>query len=234
MGRLKSRRVFYTNFGLTLGLLCFGLAVYFLWNREAVTFAYLKTHLLEIQALADARPWASWLGFTLFYLLYVGFFLPGTAVLSLAGGAAFGFWSGLIAVSLARALGATMSFLLSRTLLRELVLRRYGEFAAKIDAAVERDGILYLFFLRLAPMAPYNLTNLAMGLTSMRLPAYFLVTLIGMLPRTILWVNAGRQLSTLESLRDASSPRVLASLLALGLFPLLAKLLVRRLRKEEK
>jgi uncharacterized membrane protein YdjX (TVP38/TMEM64 family) len=228
MGRLSDRRSFLYLFALGLGALCFGLAVYYSWTREAALFAYLKAHVREIQAFTSAYPWSSWLGFTFFYLVYVGLFLPVTAVLSLTGGAAFGFWSGLAAVSLARALGATMAFLLSRTLLRGWAQRRYGEFAAKIDAAVQRDGVYYLFFLRLAPLAPYNLTNLAMGLTGMPLPTYFLVTLIGMLPRTALWVNAGCQLSTLESLRDATSPRVLLSLLAIGIFPLLVKLLSRR------
>lgn len=123
-----------------------------------------------------------------------------------------------------------MAFLLSKAVLRDWALARHGSFIAKIDAAVARDGPYYLFFLRLAPVAPYNLTNMAMGLTDMPLLTYFAVTLVGMLPRALLWVNAGSQLATLNALSDAASPRVLLSLLALGLFPLLAKLLVRRLR----
>jgi len=230
MGRPHAPRSHLARLAVVIGLICVGLVFALLLAREDEAFVFLKNHVRDIRAVTEARPVLAWIGFTLFYLLYVGCFLPGTAALSLVGGAVFGFWSGLLATSIARSVGAVMAFLISRAALRGWATARHGAFIAKIDAAVARDGPFYLFLLRMAPVAPYNLTNLAMGLTGMRLPTYFGVTLVGMLPRAALWVNAGSQLATLESPRDVASPRVALSLLAAGLAPLLLRMLLRRLR----
>jgi len=228
--KTKARGPFGKTIALAAGVGALCVAFWFLHANQDVSFAYLKTHLQELQALAETNR-ALWLfGFSFTYLLYVGFFLPGTAVLSVAGGALFGFWLGLAAVCLARTLGAVVALLLAKSLLRNWVRRRYAPFAAKLDSAMQRDGAYYFFFLRLAPVAPYNMTNLAMGLTDMRLSTYFWVTFVGTLPRTALWVNAGGQLATIDTLGDVMSLRIALSLIALGAFPLLMKYLVAKLR----
>jgi pyruvate/2-oxoglutarate dehydrogenase complex dihydrolipoamide dehydrogenase (E3) component/uncharacterized membrane protein YdjX (TVP38/TMEM64 family) len=164
----------------------------------------------------------------LIYVLVTALSLPGAAVLTLAGGAIFGLGLGTLLVSFASSLGALLAFLVARTLLRDLVRRRFGRQLAPIEAGVARDGVFYLLSLRLAPVFPFFLVNLLMALTPMRAASYYLTSQIGMLPGTLVYVNAGTQLAQLRGLGGILSPPLLGSLLLLALFPWLAKAATRR------
>jgi uncharacterized membrane protein YdjX (TVP38/TMEM64 family) len=161
------------------------------------------------------------------YVAVTAFSLPVASVVSLVGGALFGRWLGTAVVSVASTLGAVLAFLGSRHVLRDWVERRFGERLMPLRRGIERDGAYYLFTLRLAPIFPFFLINLGMGLTRMSVWTYALVSMVGMLPGTFLYVYAGEALASLESLKDLVSPNVVAALALLGLAPLLIRIAVR-------
>jgi pyruvate/2-oxoglutarate dehydrogenase complex dihydrolipoamide dehydrogenase (E3) component/uncharacterized membrane protein YdjX (TVP38/TMEM64 family) len=164
--------------------------------------------------------------FFIAYVAVAALSLPGAAIMTLAAGTIFGLWIGTLIVSLASAIGATLAFLSSRYLLRDWVKRRFPKAVKAVDSGVEKDGNFYLLTLRLIPAFPFFLVNLAMGLTAMRIVPYFLVSQVGMLPGTVVYVNAGTQIAAIERTSDVLSPALIGSFVLLGLFPLLAKLAV--------
>ena len=201
-------------------------------------FALDLQRFLNLEALRSAQdslqtwragsPLLAALIYAAAYVLVTGLSLPGAAVMTLAGGAIFGLAQGTVLVSFASTAGALLSFLLARTLLRDLVQRNFSAQLAPIEAGVRRDGVLYLLSLRLVPVFPFFLINLVMGLTPMRALPYTLTSQIGMLPGTIVYVNAGTQLAALRSLDGILSPPLLGSLALLAAFPWIVKLLLGR------
>jgi uncharacterized membrane protein YdjX (TVP38/TMEM64 family) len=170
-------------------------------------------------------------GFFLLYVLITGLSIPGAAVMTLAAGAVFGLVTGTILVSFASSLGATLAFLLSRFLLRDYVERKFDRAAAKINRGVENEGAYYLFTLRLVPIFPFFVINLAMGLTRLKTVTFYWVSQLGMLAGTLVYVNAGTQLGQIETTADILSPTLIASFVLLGVFPLLAKKSVEFIRR---
>jgi len=152
--------------------------------------------------------------------------LPGATVMTLAGGALFGFWPALLVVSFASTIGATLAMLVARFLLRDWVQGKFGDKLRAINAGIEKEGAFYLFSLRLVPIFPFFLINLAMGLTPLRAVLFYAVSQIGMLPGTAVYINAGTQLGQLESAGGILSPALLLSFTLLGLFPLIARKLL--------
>jgi dihydrolipoamide dehydrogenase len=165
----------------------------------------------------------------LFFVLYVfatAVSVPGAGILTLAAGALFGFQVGLFLVSIASSLGATLAFLSARYLLRDVVEKRLIKYLEPINQGMKKDGAFYLLSLRLIPIFPFFIINLVMGLTQLRTSTYLVYSWLGMLPATAVFVNAGLQLSKLQSLQEILSIKILGSLGLLGLFPLVAKILV--------
>ena len=164
------------------------------------------------------------------YVAVTALSLPGAAVMTLAGGALFGLGWGLLIVSFASTIGATLAFLVSRHLLRDSVHARFGARLRAIDEGIARDGAFYLFSLRLVPAFPFFLINLLMGLTPIRTRTFYWVSQLGMLPGTLVYVNAGTELGAVDSLAGVLSPGLVASFVLLGLFPLLARWMVERVQ----
>ena len=156
--------------------------------------------------------------------------LPGAALMTLAAGAIFGLGWGLLIVSFASSVGATLAFLVSRHLLRDSIQNRYGKSLKSINQGVERDGAFYLFALRLVPAFPFFLINLVMGLTPLKTWTFYWVSQLGMLAGTAVYVNAGTQLAQIQSLGDVASPGLLGAFALLGIFPIIAKKLIDGLR----
>ena len=173
-------------------------------------------------------------GYFLCYVLMAALSLPGATVMGLAGGAVFGFWVGTAAVSFASTIGATLAFLMSRYLLRDAVQRRFGDRLAAVNEGVAREGAWYLFTLRLIPVFPFFVINLVMGLTPMPARTFYWVSQLGMLGGTMVYVNAGRELGRLDSLSGILSPSMLLAFALLGLFPLVVKKAVARVRAQKK
>jgi pyruvate/2-oxoglutarate dehydrogenase complex dihydrolipoamide dehydrogenase (E3) component/uncharacterized membrane protein YdjX (TVP38/TMEM64 family) len=184
---------------------------------------YLKSRQAAFQEAFATRPWTAGGLFFLFYVAVTALSLPGAAVMTLAAGALFGLLWGTLIVSFASTIGATLAFLVARFLLRDAVQRRFGDKIEAINEGVRREGGFYLFTLRLVPLFPFFLINLVMALTPMRAFTFFWVSQLGMLPGTLVYVNAGTQLGRIDSLSGLLSPALVASFVLLGLFPLLAK-----------
>jgi uncharacterized membrane protein YdjX (TVP38/TMEM64 family) len=158
--------------------------------------------------------------YMLLYITVTALSLPGATVMTLAGGALFGFFTGLVAVSFASTIGATLACFVSRYLLRNWVEKKFGDKLSAIHAGLEKEGAFYLFTLRLIPVFPFFVINLLMGLTRMKLWTFYWVSQIGMLAGTAVYVNAGKELGKLESLSGILSPTLIVSFAILGLFPL--------------
>ena len=186
------------------------------------------------QAFADQyalHPWEVRAAYFGLYLAVASLALPGAALLTLAGGAVLGFGWGLLLVSFASSLGATLSFWMARLLLRDWVQARFAAQLVEINAGVQRAGWLYLLSLRLIPVVPFFLINLTMGLTTLRSRTFYAVSQLGMLAGTAVYVNAGIQLGNLHSLADVASPALLGSFALLGVFPLVVRRAWRHLER---
>ena len=160
------------------------------------------------------------------YLTSVAFSIPSAAVLTLAGGALFGLAAGTLVVSFASTIGATMAMLISRLLLRDWVQNRFSEQMGTINSGILKEGVFYLFTLRLLPAVPFFVTNLVMGLTSIRTHTFFWVSQLGMLPATLVYVNAGSELGKVQTIDDIFSLSLIISFFLLGIFPLLVKKII--------
>jgi len=198
-----------------------------------LSFEQLKASQTSFAQLHAEQPLAVAVVYFLVYVLATALSFPGATIITLAGGAVFGLWQGLLIVSFASTVGATLAFLASRFLLRDWVEARFGQRLADINAGVNREGGFYLFTLRLIPVVPFFLINLLMGLTRMKIWTYYWVSQIGMLAGTAVYVNAGTQLAQLESAQGILSPSLLGSFVLLGIFPLLARRVVAAVQKRQ-
>lgn len=190
----------------------------------------LKAQQTAIEAFRAENPLRAVAFYFAAYIVVAALSLPGAALLTLAGGAIFGLGWGTVIVSFASTVGATSAFLISRFLLRDWVVQRFGQRLAAIDEGVRREGAFYLFTLRLVPVIPFFVINLLFGLTAMRARTFFWVSQVGMLAGTVVYVNAGTQLARLDSLAGILSPALLGSFALLGVFPLVARKLVEAVR----
>ena len=187
----------------------------------------VKSGLVQWQAWREAHPLAAPMAFFVVYVLVAALSLPGAAIMTLAAGALFGLWQGMLVVSFASSVGATLAFLAARYLLRDWVRDRFGSRLKAIDEGMMRDGAYYLFSLRLVPVFPFFLINPLLGLSGMHVWTFYWVSQVGMLAGTLVYVNAGTQLARLDSLSGIFSPPLLLSFIALGLFPWLARAVLR-------
>jgi uncharacterized membrane protein YdjX (TVP38/TMEM64 family) len=209
-------------------------AAYFLLGLDRyLSFSYLKSSRERFQDLYTAHPVLVLGGYFLGYVLVTALNLPGALVMTLAGGALFGFWTGTVTVSFASSLGALLACGLSRYLFRGWVSKRLGDRWRRINDGVEREGAFYLFTLRLIPLVPFFVINLGMGLTRMRLWTFYWVSQLGMLPGTVVYVNAGKELGRIDRPGEILSWQVIASFALIGVFPLAAKKVVAWYRRRK-
>ena len=190
----------------------------------------IKAQQAALNAQVSAEPLVAAGVFFAAYVAVTALSLPGAALMTLLGGALFGLLEGFVLVSFASVLGATLAMLSSRFLLRDWVQSRFGKRLASIDQGIEREGAFYLFALRLVPIFPFFLINLAMGLTRLPTRTFWWVSQLGMLPGTLVYVNAGRELGQLDSLSGILSPDVLGAFVLLGIFPLIARKLLSMIK----
>ncbi len=208
---------------LLLGLGAAVLAFFVLDLGRFFSLDYIKGAQADFAALYAARPLVVAGVFFLAYVAVTALSLPGAAILTLLAGAVFGLLVGMVIVSFASSLGATLAMLSARYVLRDSVKDRFGARLADIDKGIEREGAFYLFTLRLVPVVPFFVINLLMGLTKMKAATFYGVSQLGMLAGTLVYVYAGTQLAQIASLKDIVSPGLATALVLLGVFPLLAK-----------
>lgn len=193
---------------------------------QYLTLSYVKDSQVRFQELYQSNRLLVIGAYMGIYVLITSLSLPGAAIMTLAGGALFGLLAGTVIVSFASTIGATLAFFVARFILRDWVQGRFGEKLKTVDEGVEKEGSFYLFTLRLIPLFPFWLINLVMGLTRMRARTFYWVSQVGMLPGTIVYVNAGKELGQIESLKGILSPGLILSFVLLGVFPIIAKRLV--------
>ena len=190
---------------------------------QYLTLDALKARQADFADYYRQSPAVVIAAFFLIYVAVAGASLPGAAILTLAAGALFGLVVGTIIVSFASSIGATLAFFASRYLFRDAVRARFGDRLRAIDDGVARDGAFYLFTLRLVPAFPFFLVNLLMGLTAIRAATFYIVSQLGMFAGTVVFVNAGTQLAQIKTLSGIASPGLIASFVALGIFPWIAR-----------
>lgn len=197
-----------------------------------LTLDYLKSSQDKFSQLYGENRLAVITAYMAIYITVTALSLPGAAVMTLAGGAMFGFWIGFVVVSFASTIGATLACFVARFLLRDWVQNRFGDKLSTINNGIEKEGAFYLFSLRLVPIFPFFVINLAMGLTTMKLLTFYWVSQIGMLPGTMVYVNAGKELGQIESLSGILSPGLILSFVILGVFPITVKKLLTFYKKK--
>jgi len=217
---------------VALIIICVALFKY-LGLGQYLTLAYLQQSHARFAELYAARPLAVIATYMLIYILVTALSLPGAVIMTLAGGALFGLVVGTVVISFASTIGATLACVVSRFLLRDWVQKKFGERLGPINRGIEEEGGFYLFTMRLVPAFPFFLINLAMGITRISLFQYYWVSQIGMLPGTIVYVNAGKELAKIESVSGILSPSLLASFVLLGLFPLTVKKIMAVVRRRK-
>lgn len=214
-----------------LGAMVLLIAAFFYFDlQQQLSFDGVKQGLGQFTAWKDASPVLVSVLFFCLYVLVTGLSLPGAVVMTLAAGSLFGFLWAAVLVSFASAIGATLAFLVSRYLLRDWVQNKFARRLKAINEGVERDGSFYLFSLRLVPVFPFFLINLLMGLTPIPVRTFYWVSQVGMLAGTLVYINAGTQLAQLDSLGGIVSPSLLLSFCLLGVFPLVAKSILARIK----
>jgi uncharacterized membrane protein YdjX (TVP38/TMEM64 family) len=206
-------------------------AFFALDGQRYLTFDTLKAQVSMAQSLYQRYPVQTVGGFFLLYVAITGLSFPGAVPLTLVAGAVFGLLWGTVIVSFASTIGATLAFLVSRFLLRDLVQARFGEHLRTINDGVAREGGFYLFTLRLIPAVPFVAINVVMAMTPMRATTFYWVSQLGMLAGTLVYVNAGTQLAAIETPREILSLGVVGAFLLLGVFPLIAKRLIDLLKR---
>ena len=210
-----------------LGVIVAAIFSFFYFDLNSyLTLQGMKDSLDTFQSQIAQNPVLSIGVFFAIYVAVTALSLPGAAILTLAAGALFGLVQGLVIVSFASSVGATLAFLVSRFILRDTVRSKFKEKLKKIDEGVEKQGAFYLFTLRLVPVFPFFLINLLMGLTSLKTWTFYWVSQVGMLAGTAVYVNAGTQLAQIDSLSGIVSPGLIFSFVLLGIFPWIAKAIV--------
>ncbi|MBL1293223.1 MAG: dihydrolipoyl dehydrogenase [Thiotrichales bacterium] len=205
--------------GLIASFFVFDLGQYF-------TLEYVKSQREAIDVYYQENPFKVAGIFFSVYIAVAALSLPGAVILTLAGGAIFGLLTGLIIVSFASSIGATIAFLVSRFVLRDSVQKKFGNNLSSLNAGIEKEGGFYLFTIRLIPAFPFFIVNLLMGLTPIKTWTFYWVSQLGMIAGTAVFVNAGTQLAKIESIGDILSPKLLFSFVLLGVFPLIAKKII--------
>lgn len=210
---------------MSLVVICFALFFYFDLSQYT-TLEYVKANQELFQSYYLENQLQTIIIFFSIYILTTALSIPGATILTLLGGALFGLPLGLLIISFASTIGATLAFLLARTIFKDSLEKKYSQKLKTINKGVEKDGAFYLFTLRLVPVFPFFLINILMGLTNMKTFVFFIVSQVGMFAGTVVYVNAGVQLSQIDSLKGILSFDLLMAFAALGFLPIISKKII--------
>ena len=210
-----------------IGVVAAIIALFFYFDLgQYLTLEFVKAQQQQIDAFYAENSALAIAGFFIIYVVVTAASLPGAAILTLAAGAIFGLITGLIIVSFASSIGASLAFLVSRYLFQESIQKKFGNSLKSVNDGIAKDGAFYLFALRLVPAFPFFVINLVMGLTPIKLKTFYWVSQVGMLAGTIVYVNAGTQLAQIDSPAGILSPGLILSFVLLALLPFIGKKIV--------
>ncbi len=202
---------------------------YMLGINDLFTVETLKAIRSDVTSYKNNFPLFSGLVFILVYISGTSLSLPVAGILSISAGAIFGLFWGTILASIAGTTGAIIAFLLSRYLFRDYIQNRYGERLTVINEGVNQNGHVYLLTMRLVPVIPYFIINSVMGVTPISVYSFCLVSFFGMIPITIIMVNGGVQIASINTIQDIMSVRVIISFLLIGLIPIISNKISKHL-----
>ena len=210
------------------------IAAFFIFDLgKYFSLEYFKQQQGVIAAYYQANPVQTGLLFFAAYIAVTALSLPGATIMTLVAGAIFGLFWGVIIVSFASSIGATLAFLVARFLLRDSIQTKFGDKLKAFNAGVEKEGGFYLFTLRLVPAFPFFVINVVMGLTTMKTLTFFWVSQVGMLAGTIVFVYAGQQLAGITSLKGILSPGLIGAFVLIGILPIVAKKIIDGVRSRK-
>ena len=218
---------------IILGVIVALIAAFFAFDlHQILTLENFQRHRNTVVDFYQQNTLVTILLFAACYVAVTGLSLPGAGIMTIVAGAIFDLLVGVVIVSFASTIGASIAFLLARHLFRDIVQRKFTNALQPINQGIEREGAFYLFALRLVPAFPFFAINVAMALTPIRLWTFYWVSQIGMLAGTFVYVNAGQQVGQLDSLSGILSPMLIGSFVLLGIFPLVAKKTLELVKKK--
>ncbi len=219
---------------IVLGLLVAVIGVFLVFDLgQFLTLDYIKLQQSGLNDFYQQNTVLTITGFFLLYVVVTGASLPGAAIMTLVGGAIFGLLNGVIIISFASSIGATLAFLVSRFVLRDSVENKFGENLKAINEGIEKDGAFYLFALRLVPAFPFFIINLVMGLTHLKTWTFYWVSQLGMLAGTLVYVNAGTQLAQIESVSGILTFPLISSFVLLAMLPFIGRKIVNLIKRNQ-
>ena len=211
---------------LTMGLLLyFDVNQYFSLDRIKEELALIENYVAE-------HPFASGILYFGLYVFLTSLAFPGALVMTVLGGALFGFWVALVLVSFASTIGATLSMLVARFILQDAIQERYRDELKRLNQGIRKEGGMYLFALRLVPIIPFFIINVAMGMTKIKVSTFFIASQLGMLAGTAVYVNAGKQLGQINNLSDVLTLEIGLAFSLLGIMPILSKRVLELVREK--
>ncbi len=213
--------------GISIVLLL-AIASFFIFDvQQYLTLDYIKSQQSAFEAYYQIYPVLTIFIFMLIYIMVTALSLPGAAIMTLLAGALFGLVTGTILVSFASTIGATLAMIVARFLLKDWVQEKFSQKLALVNEGMRKDGLFYLFTLRLVPIIPFFVINIVMGLMPIKIFSFYWVSQLGMLAGTIVYVYAGVQLAQIENLKDILSPSLLIAFVLVGVFPILSRKLIQ-------
>jgi len=199
-------------------------ASFFIFDlQQYFSLEFLKSQKDALNALYAEKPILVAGAFFLTYVLFAALALPAATILTLAGGAIFGFWTGLLLVSFSSTIGATLAFIFTRFLFHDAIQAKFGDRLQAMNEGIEKEGAFYVFGMRLVPIFPFVMINSLLALTKLKTWTFYWASQIGMLAGTAVYVNAGTQIAQIDSLAGIANPKLIGSFVLLGVFPIIAK-----------
>jgi len=200
------------------------IAAFFIFDlQQYFSLEFLKREKDALNQRYNDNPLLIAGAFFAIYVAFAALALPAATILTLAGGAIFGFWTGVLLVSFASTIGATLAFVFTRFLFHDAVQSKFGDRLETINQGIESEGAFYVFGMRLVPLFPFVMVNSVLALTKLKTWTFYWASQLGMLAGTAVYVNAGTQLAQIDSLAGIANPKLIGSFVLLGVFPILAK-----------
>ena len=200
------------------------IAAFFIFDlQQYFSLEFLKSQKDALNQRYNDNPILIAGAFFAIYVAFAALALPAATILTLAGGAIFGFWTGVLLVSFASTIGATLAFVFTRFLFHDAVQSKFGDRLETINQGIETEGAFYVFGMRLVPLFPFVMVNSVLALTKLKTWTFYWASQLGMLAGTAVYVNAGTQLAQIDSLAGIANPKLIGSFVLLGVFPILAK-----------
>ena len=212
-------------------LICTFLISY-IYLQEIFNLDKLKENINFLKIWVDKEFYLTRISFFILYILFSGLSFPLVpTILTIAAGAMFGVIEGVIIVSFASTIGACICFLLSRYLLKEFINYKFQKTKIIIDNKFSVNGNYYLLSLRLIPTISFVLINLIMGVLPISLFRFYYISQLGMLPATVIYVNAGSEISKVNNINDVMSFTLMVSFILVATLPLLIKFAINYFAK---